>query len=152
MQMSERNFDELIIENSLENLKILIIEDDADSRVMITALLEQFGALVKAVSSSREGLESVQSEKPDIVISDIGLPEEDGYEFMRKFKALSFYDSDRVPAIALTAYAREEDRVQALMAGYQIHMAKPIEPAELVAAIKSLLPSSDFPDVDGVIN
>jgi PAS domain S-box-containing protein len=129
-------------ENHLDDLNILVVEDDADSRTMIVVLLEQSGAIVTAVASAREGLEVLETEKPDIIISDIGLPEEDGYEFMRKYRTLAPPDENFVPAIAFTAYAAKEDRRESLEAGYQMHLAKPIEPDELIRAIRNLVSSN----------
>jgi CheY-like chemotaxis protein len=94
---------------------------------------------VTAVGSAAEALEAVTTLTPDLIISDIGMPEEDGYSLMRRLRALPAESGGRVPAIALTAYARVEDRMQALRAGYQMHVPKPVELAELVAVASSLV-------------
>ncbi len=86
-----------------------------------------------------EALEALEKSKPEVLISDIGMPEEDGYALIRKVRALSAARGGKVPAIALTAYARTEDRVCALVAGFQVHLPKPIEPVELVAVVASLV-------------
>jgi CheY-like chemotaxis protein len=92
-----------------------------------------------AVGSVVEALEAFEMGAPDVLISDIGMPGEDGYELIRKVRALPAENGGRVPAIALTAYARTEDRMQALRAGYQMHVPKPVELAELVAVVASLV-------------
>ena len=89
-------------------------------------------------SSAGEGLELVARERPDMIVSDIGMPGEDGYEFIRKVRALPGEEGGRTPAAALTAFARAEDRTRALRAGYQTHVAKPVEPFELTAVVASL--------------
>jgi CheY-like chemotaxis protein len=93
---------------------------------------------VITADSAAEAFKLVQTERPDVLASDIGMPDEDGYSFIKRVRALGIEMGGRTPAIALTAYARAEDRVKAVLAGFQMHVAKPVEPGELVAMIASL--------------
>jgi CheY-like chemotaxis protein len=121
-------------------LRVLVVDDDLDARTLLRTILEKCGAEITSVSSAAEALNALKSLKPDIVVSDIGMPTEDGFAFIRKVRAREGQEQDgRIPAVALTAHARIEDRLQALSAGYQAHVAKPVEPAELVAVIASLV-------------
>jgi PAS domain S-box-containing protein len=122
----------------LDGLKILIVDDERDTLEMLRIGLSHCGAEVTTVGSGVEALEALSSSTPDVIISDIGMPELDGYEMMRKIRALPAESGSRTPAVALTAYARTEDRLQALRAGYQMHVPKPVELAELVAVVASL--------------
>jgi signal transduction histidine kinase/ActR/RegA family two-component response regulator len=122
----------------LAGLDILVVDDDADTLDTVRVLLEQSGARVRVAGSVREALETMSSRVPDLLISDIGMPDEDGYALIRKVRALDPEHGGRVPALALTAYARVEDRLQVLSAGFQMHVPKPIEPAELIAVVGSL--------------
>src|SRR5206468_2519283 len=99
---------------------------------IVKQLVELHGGTVHATS------DGLQSERPDVIVSDIGMPEEDGYTLIRKVRALSAEQGGNVPAVALTAYARTEDRVRAITAGFQHHVAKPVEPSELIAMVASL--------------
>jgi CheY-like chemotaxis protein len=123
---------------SLKGLRVLVIEDEPDSRELLIVLLEGRGADVRAAASSREALALLQARTPDVIVADIGLPDEDGYAFLRRVRASEDSRAANVPAVALTAYARPEDRVRALAAGYQTHLGKPFEPQHLVAAVGSL--------------
>jgi CheY-like chemotaxis protein len=122
----------------LENVRVLIVDDEADARSVLTAIIEQCGAEVMAVAATAEALAALDSFKPDVLMSDIGIPGEDGYSLIRKVRALSPEQGGKIPAVALTAYAREEDRMRALLAGYQSHVAKPVNPAELIAVLSGL--------------
>lgn len=124
--------------SSLEGLRVLVVDDELDARSLLTTMLERCGALVVAVGSAREGLESVESWKPDVLIADIGMPVEDGYGLIKKIRALPKERGGQTPALALTAYARTEDRVRALSEGYQVHLAKPVDRFELAAVVTSL--------------
>jgi len=124
--------------SSLSGLRVLVVDDEIDARTLLSAMLERCGAQVVAVSSAREGLESVESWKPDVLIADIGMPVEDGYGLIKKVRALPKERGGLTPALALTAYARTEDRVRALSEGYQVHLAKPVDRFELAAVITSL--------------
>jgi PAS domain S-box-containing protein len=123
----------------LDGLKILVVDDEPDTRELLKVGLGRCGAEVTAASSAAEALESIEKSAPDLLISDIGMPDEDGYELMRRVRGLPAEAGGRVPAIALTAYARVEDRMHALRAGYQMHVPKPVELAELAAVAASLV-------------
>lgn len=124
----------------LDGLKILIVDDDADIRDLLTYTLEVCGAEVIAAASADEAISALtESSTPmNILISDIGMPDEDGYALLRRVRALEPEHGGGIPAIALTAYARTQDRRAALLAGFQSHVAKPVEPAELIAVIANL--------------
>ena len=125
---------------SLEGLSIVVVDDESDARDLLTVILEARNAKVTAVASAAEAIKTIQSSRPDVIISDIGMPGEDGYSLIRKVRQMEVEDRHGWrPAIALTAHARVEDRLRALSAGYQAHVAKPVEPTELVAVIASLV-------------
>ena len=123
---------------ALEGLRVMVVDDEADARELLREMLEQYGAEVKTSSSSGEALEMLKQYKPDVLVSDIGMPGEDGYELIKKVRALEPERGGRVPAVALTAYARAEDRIRALTAGYNMHVPKPVEPTELLIVIARL--------------
>ncbi|MEG4112359.1 MULTISPECIES: ATP-binding protein [unclassified Microcoleus] len=126
---------------TLEGLQILVVEDEADALDLLSTILEKYGAEVMAVASVKEALtiiETATDRKPDVLVSDIGMPDEDGYSLIRKLRQLEAQRGGRLPAIALTAYARNDDRQQALLAGFQMHLTKPVDAAELVAVVASL--------------
>jgi CheY-like chemotaxis protein/anti-sigma regulatory factor (Ser/Thr protein kinase) len=122
----------------LQGLSVLVLDDERDSRELVQAVLERAGAEVTLASSTREALDSLRDHRPDVIVSDIGMPREDGYVFIRALRAMSREDGGRIPVVALTAYARAEDRRRALVAGFQNHAAKPIEPQELVVVVANL--------------
>jgi PAS domain S-box-containing protein len=122
----------------LKNARVLIVDDEADARAVLTTIIKRCGAEVMAVGSVAEAVEALDSFKPDVLMSDIGIPGEDGYSLIRKVRSLSPEQGGKIPAVALTAYAREEDRMRALLAGYQVHVAKPVNPAELIAVLTGL--------------
>jgi len=124
--------------SSLDGLRVLVVDDEIDARTLLSAMLERCGAQVIAVGSAREGLDSVQSWMPDVLIADIGMPVEDGYGLIKKVRALPKEHGGQIPALALTAYARTEDRVRALAEGYQVHLAKPVDRFELAAVVAGL--------------
>ena len=122
----------------LDGLQVLVVDDEEDARDVVQRLLEEAGANVRTAETAGEALTIIdQGLAPDIILSDIGMPDQDGYDFMRRVRSMSGEISD-VPAAALTALARVEDRKRALMAGYQTHLAKPVDPSELVAMVASL--------------
>jgi PAS domain S-box-containing protein len=123
---------------TLNGLRVLVVDDEADTREFLTAVLEECGADVTAIASAKEALEVITRLGPDVLISDIGMPGEDGYALIRKVRSLESGRGKRIPAVALTAYAREEDRTQALLTGFQLHMSKPVSPAELAAVVANL--------------
>jgi hypothetical protein len=123
----------------LAGLDVLVVDDEPDARDLVQTVLQQGGAAVTLTSSAEEALESIRRRRPDVIVSDIGMPEVDGYTFIQKLRALPREEGGRIPAIALTAYARAEDRRKALASGFQNHAAKPIEPQELVLVIANLV-------------
>jgi hypothetical protein len=102
-------------------------------------VLEDSKAQVITAGSAREALELLMREQPDVLVSDIGMPQSDGYKFIHQVRTLPVESGGKIPAVALTAYARAEDRKRALMAGYQMHISKPVEPSELIAVVSSLV-------------
>jgi signal transduction histidine kinase/FixJ family two-component response regulator len=122
----------------LQGLKVLIVDDQPDARELLAAVMTRCGAMAIEASSSSEGLGRVMAARPDVIISDIGMPEEDGYSFIRRVRKLAADAGGRTPAAALTAYARAEDRRQAIQAGFEMHVPKPVEPAELVTVVATL--------------
>ncbi len=117
----------------LRGFHVLVIDDESDARMLIQHILAKCNATVTTAASATEGLEAVKQHHPDMILSDIGMPTEDGYEFLTKLRQLSDAEGGDTPAVALTAFARSEDRRDALMAGFQMHLPKPVEPAELLA-------------------
>ncbi|HEX8137657.1 MAG TPA: ATP-binding protein [Pyrinomonadaceae bacterium] len=122
----------------IEGLKILVVDDEADTLELLKLSLEQCGAQITTATSSSEALSVLAEERPDVIVSDIGMPFEDGYEFIRKVRALPAESGGRIPAIALTAYATVQDRLRVLRSGYQMHVAKPVELGELTAIVSSV--------------
>jgi len=127
----------------LEGLRLLLVDDEADTREYLRTLLEGCRARVDTAASAAEGLETLLRTRPHLLVSDIGMPGEDGYSFIRKVRSLPAAQGGRIPAVALTAYARAEDRTRALLAGFKAHVPKPIERSELLAVLISLAPSPD---------
>jgi CheY-like chemotaxis protein len=123
---------------SLSGLRVLVVEDDADTRHLLEVLLESNGALVRAVPSATEALQAFGLIRPDVLLCDIGLPGADGYMLLDQIRALGPEKGGDVPALALTAYTRSEDRRQALAAGFQMHLPKPINPLILTRAIANV--------------
>ncbi|NJN88741.1 MAG: PAS domain-containing protein, partial [Leptolyngbyaceae cyanobacterium SL_7_1] len=123
----------------LANIKILVVDDEPDIREVVSFILQQAGATVRVAVSATEALECFQQSPPDCLVCDIGMPEIDGYQLMRQIRCLSIKQGGRIPAIALTAYAGEIDQQQAIAAGFQRHLAKPVEPEELVKAVAHLI-------------
>jgi len=122
----------------LKNVRILVVEDDLDTQELLKTVLQQHGAQVVAVESAAGALAELKRAKPDIILSDIAMAGENGYELIRKIRSLSPAAGGHIPAIALTAYAGAVDRRRALLAGFQTHLAKPVEPDDLLAVILSL--------------
>ena len=122
----------------LDELRILVVDDNADGRTLTSLVLTQAGASVKAVASVREALQMLEVERPDVLVSDIGLPDEDGYALIRQIRQHEAEHGGFLPAVALTGYARAEDRARILAAGFQAHVPKPVEPVELTAAIATI--------------
>lgn len=122
----------------LDGLHLLLVDDEVDALEMVSAVLKDFGAEVATAQSSRAALEALARAKYDVLISDLQMPGEHGYELIRKIRALEEQGGERIPAIALSAHGRSEDRMRSLMSGYHSHMTKPFEPSELVALVASL--------------
>ncbi len=122
----------------LHGVKVLVVDDEPDARTLVKRLLEDCDAAVRTAGSAAEAMELIRVEKPDVIVSDIGMPGEDGYALIRRVRALPAEQGGATPALALTAYARAEDRMRAIMSGFQMHVPKPVEPAELLAMVASL--------------
>jgi PAS domain S-box-containing protein len=122
---------------SLESMRVLVVEDEPDTRDFLKRLLESHGAAVATAASAEEALAALRGDPADVLVSDIGLPDVDGYELMTRIRTGTPDEGSMIPAIALTAYARPEDRARALRSGYQTYLAKPVEPTELVMTIAS---------------
>ena len=125
--------------DGIAGMKVLVVDDEPDARSMMKRLLEDCAATVFVAGSASEALGLLRSHRPDVLVSDIGMPGEDGYALIRRIRALPPDQGGQTPAVALTAYARAEDRVNAIRAGFQHHVAKPVEPAELLTMIASLV-------------
>jgi PAS domain S-box-containing protein len=123
---------------SLEGLRVLLVDDETDGRELVTIMLEQNGVQVKAAASADEALRTFAEWRPDVLVSDIGMPEEDGYSLIRKVRALPLEQGGNVPAAALTGYVGQEDYLKALSAGYHSHIKKPVELDELITVVASL--------------
>jgi CheY-like chemotaxis protein len=123
---------------NLSGVRAVVVDDDADARSLLERLLNARGATVVLARTAAEGLELVKQQRPTILISDIGMPNEDGLSLIRKVRSLPVTQGGMTPAIALTAFARADDRTRILVAGYQTHLAKPVEPSELLAVVASL--------------
>jgi PAS domain S-box-containing protein len=123
---------------NLVNLQLLVVDDDDDTREFLIALLEEEGAMVRSASSVAEALAALEISWPDVLLSDIGMPGADGYELIARVREMEVVRGGMMPAIALTAYARESERQQALQAGFQMHLSKPVEVPQLIAGIANL--------------
>lgn len=122
----------------LDGIHVLIVDDEQDAREMLSVILTQSGAVATVATGVADALDKLRLVKPDLLLSDIEMPNEDGYSLIRKVRVLGENEGRRIPAIALTAHARPADRLRALSEGYQMHMSKPVEPVELVLAIANL--------------
>jgi PAS domain S-box-containing protein len=127
--------------SSLKGIKVLVVDDDEDAREMLGAALNSYGAEVITAAGALKALDALASENIDVLVSDINMPEVDGYELIRRVRAMKPEQGGRIPAVALTAYARAEDRLRALKSGFQTHMPKPVEPAELEVVVATLAKS-----------
>jgi CheY-like chemotaxis protein len=125
---------------NLGGRRILVVDDEADARDLLATILGRAGADVTVAASADEALETLRRWRPDVLVSDIGMPGDDGYDLIRKVRALRSEEGSQVRALALTAYARSEDRTRALEAGFHTHIAKPVDPLELTALIAGLAP------------
>jgi PAS domain S-box-containing protein len=125
-------------EVSLANIRVLVVDDEIDARDLVKMLLEMAGATVSTAVSASEAMKHILATRPDVLVCDIGMQDEDGYSLIRRLRALEKKEEGALPAIALSAYARSEDRTKAIRSGFQNHLAKPVEPAELLAVVSSL--------------
>jgi len=123
----------------LDGTTVLVVDDEPDARDLIERLLVERDARVFKAESVERALHLLKAERPDIIVSDIGMPQMDGYDFIRAVRSLPADSGGKTPAIALTAFARSEDRTRAMMAGYQVHISKPVEPGELIVTVASLV-------------
>jgi signal transduction histidine kinase/DNA-binding response OmpR family regulator len=123
---------------SLRGLRVLVVDDDRDGLALVATMLIASGAEVHTCPSAAEGLQAIREWRPDVLISDIEMPGEDGYTFIRRVRALETATTARTPAVALTAYGRIEDRLRSLSAGYSMHVPKPVDPAEITTVVASL--------------
>ena len=131
----------------LDGIRVFVLEDEQDTLALLTTMLAHYGADVKGAKTVDEAFEMLESWKADVVVSDIGLPGEDGFSFIHRLRALDSVDGGDAPVIALTAYARASDRARVLSSGFQMHIPKPVEPTELVSAIEALARTSGPRDV-----
>lgn len=134
---------ETLADHKLRDVRILLVEDDVDTQELLKTILRRHGAAVYIAGSGTSALAEIPLINPDVIISDIGMPGENGYELIKKIRSFPPEEGGRIPAIAVTAYAGASDRRRALLAGFQTHLAKPIEPDDLVAVILSLTFQSD---------
>ena len=123
---------------SIAGVRVLVVDDEPDARALVKRLLEDCKAVVTVATSADQAIHHITTARPDVLISDIGMPGEDGYSLMKRLRAMPPDRGGATPAVALTAYARAEDRTKAVLAGFQMHVAKPVEPAELIAMVASL--------------
>jgi signal transduction histidine kinase/ActR/RegA family two-component response regulator len=131
------------INEKLHGVRVLVVDDEPDARDLLAAILTRCGSDVRCSESAADAIQTFSEWNPDVLVSDIGMPNEDGYSLIRKLRQLDSHRAREIPAIALTAYATDEDRTQALAAGFQIHVAKPIEPEDFVTSIASVLTAHD---------
>ncbi|MBA4141983.1 MAG: response regulator [Nitrosospira sp.] len=122
----------------LPGIQVLVIDDEADSRELIHEILTKCKAEVTTAASAEEGLQIMKTHRPDVIISDIGMPGKDGYQFIREVRTFPAVQGGEIPAIAFTAFARSRERTKAMNAGYQTYLSKPVEPQELIATIRTL--------------
>ena len=118
---------------SLRKLRVLVVDDEFDARQLVHRMLTDVGAIVTVASSASDAMDVLRGERLEILVSDIGMPGEDGHDFLRKVR--SEFSASELPAASLTAFARSEDRKWALLAGFQTHVSKPVDPSELVAVV-----------------
>jgi PAS domain S-box-containing protein len=127
----------------LGGIKVLLVEDDADARDLISRILRECGAIVSSAADAEHALALVRADPPDVLVSDIGMPDVDGYELLRRVRAMEQPQGRSIPAVALTAFASVQDRTRALRAGFVVHVSKPVDPTELVRTVARLVPRPD---------
>jgi CheY-like chemotaxis protein len=123
----------------LDDVRVLVVDDEAEARDVLRGALTLFGAQVQAVAGIEPAIETLRAWQPHVLVSDLGLAGEDGYSLIRRVRSMDAASGGRTPAVALTALARPDDRLRALAAGFQMHVAKPVEPQELALIIASLI-------------
>ena len=133
----------------LDGVKVLVVDDEPDARDIIRRLLASQHAEVMVASSADEALEILKTFHPNVLLSDIGMPHKDGYQFIQELRSLPAGVGSGVPAVALTAFVRTEDRRRAMLAGYQSHLAKPVDPGELIAVVAMLAGRTSSKSTDG---
>ena len=133
-------------EGRLDGISILLVEDDRDTRESLALVFEHMGAQVVSVETAATALAEIVRARPDVLVSDIGLPGEDGYHLIRSVRLRDADADRRLPAIAVTAYVRVEDRVRSFVAGFDAHVDKPAEPNAIAELIRSLVPSRPLAD------
>jgi CheY-like chemotaxis protein len=124
---------------SLKDVSVLVVDDEADTREAMAIGLGRYGARVATASSASEAIGALARERPQVLVADIGMASEDGYALLRKVRALPSECGGATPAIALTGFASQQDRMDALQGGFQMHVSKPVTSAELAAAVASLV-------------
>jgi signal transduction histidine kinase/DNA-binding response OmpR family regulator len=122
----------------LTGVNVVVVDDEPDARDVVSRVLARAGARTTVAGSVREALAAIAAQRPDVVVSDIAMPDEDGYDLIRALRDRSLFDVEPIPALALTAYAREEDRLRCVSSGFQAHLAKPVDPSELLAIVGRL--------------
>jgi CheY-like chemotaxis protein len=131
--------------SGLDGVRVLVVDDEPDALDLIAEVLRRAGAIVETARSAAEGFGSFMRTPPDVLVSDIGMPDEDGFGFMRRVRELPKTEGGAVPSLALTAFAREEDRARAIAAGYTTHIGKPVDPAALASAVAHLATAVNGP-------
>ena len=133
--------------SDLSGIKVLVVDDEADARELIARVLSECDAEVLTAGTASEALTLIERERPQVLVTDIGMPDVDGYELLKQVRTLGYARGGKIPAVALTAFARSEDRTRALRAGFLAHVSKPVEPSELVATVASVTGRADEGDV-----
>jgi CheY-like chemotaxis protein len=123
----------------LSGVRVLLVEDDADSRELLEVVLSGAGMIVDSASSVAEAFEALMVNRPDVIVSDIGMPFENGYSFLRNLRQVLLEEGASIPAVAVTGFARPEDRDRALAAGFSVHLAKPIDPEQVLRVLADLI-------------
>src|SRR5215470_3410776 len=127
------------IVQKLKGISVLIVEDDPDTLEMLSFILASTGADVITASSAAEALNALERSRPNVLISDLAMPDEDGYELISKIRLRGPHEGGNIPAVALSSYTRPEDRARALAAGFQVHVSKPVDPRQLVDIVASVI-------------
>ena len=121
----------------LDNLRVLVVDDEADARRLLVLVLEQVGAIVTVAGNVREAIDALPKARPDVLVSDLGMPDQDGFDLIRQVRD-DGYDARDLPAVALTAFVQKDDAHSALLAGFQVHVPKPVDPHDLTSVIARL--------------